>query len=58
MESALDFMDEVRRLGLTVGPVIPDEATLNRVAARTGLTPTDVLAVYLAVLNPDPESLQ
>ena len=58
MESALNFIEEVQHMGLTVGPAIPDERTLKRVALRAGLEPEDVLAIYLAVLNPDPETLQ
>lgn len=58
MESALDFLEGVQKLGLTVSPVIPDDETLNRVAAKAGLSPEDVLAIYLAVLHPDPETLQ
>lgn len=58
MEQALDFIQDARKLGLTVGPAIPDDATLSRVAAKAGLDPEDVLAIYLAVLNPDPDTLQ
>lgn len=58
MESALDFIEDIQTLGLAAGPVLPNRDVLERIAQRAGLKADDVLAIYLAVLNPDPDTLQ